>query len=67
MWFVGEENVMGRKKIVDVGWEEIGADMDRVDGDGRRKEEEKRVSEAVEKHKAKSDITGDRLKKKKSQ
>jgi hypothetical protein len=47
MWFVGEENVMGRKKIVDVGWEEIGADMDRVDGDARRKEEERRVREAV--------------------
>jgi hypothetical protein len=49
MWFVGEENVMGRKKIVDVGWEEIGADMDRVDGELRRKEEDRRVREAVEK------------------
>jgi len=38
---------MGRKKIVDVGWEEIGADMDRVEGDARRKEEEKRIREAV--------------------
>jgi hypothetical protein len=47
MWFVGEEVVMGRKKIVDVGWEEIGADMDRVDGELRRKEEERRVREAV--------------------
>jgi hypothetical protein len=58
---------MGRKKIVDVGWSVIGADMDRVDAEGRRKEEDRRVREAVEKHKAKSDITGDRLKKKKSQ
>jgi len=57
---------MGRKKIIDVGWSVIGADMDRVDGDARRKEEERRVREAVEKHKAKSDISGDRLKKKKS-
>lgn len=38
---------MGRKKIVDVGWEEIGADMDRVDGEGRRKEEDRRIRDAI--------------------
>ena len=43
----GEEAVMGRKKIVDVGWSFIGADMDRVEGDARRKEEDRRVREAV--------------------
>ena len=42
---------MGRKKIIDVGWEEIGADMDRVDGDARRKEEDKRIKSGVERMK----------------
>ena len=44
---------MGRKKIVDVGWEEIGADMDRVEGDARRKEEERRIKSGVERLKKK--------------
>lgn len=39
---------MGRKKIVDVGWSAIGADMDRVEGALRRKEEDKRIREGVE-------------------
>lgn len=38
---------MGRKKIVDVGWSVIGADMDRVEGALRRKEEERRIREGV--------------------
>ena len=38
---------MGRKKIVDVGWSAIGADMDRVEGALRRKEEERRIREGV--------------------
>ena len=38
---------MGRKKIVDVGWSVIGADMDRVEGALRRKEEERRIREAI--------------------
>lgn len=39
---------MGRKKIVDVGWSAIGADMDRVEGALRRKEEDKRIKSGVE-------------------
>lgn len=39
---------MGRKKIVDVGWSVIGADMDRVEGALRRKEEDKRIKSGVE-------------------
>ena len=38
---------MGRKKIVDVGWSVIGADMDRVEGALRRNEEERRIREGV--------------------
>jgi hypothetical protein len=44
---------MGRKKIVDVGWSAIGADMDRVEGALRRKEEERRIKSGVERLKKK--------------